>query len=307
MTDVPAAAPPPANPPVVGPPLRVLVVDDEPLARRGVRARLVAAEAAGAVTVVAEAADGHEAVDLLLRLTPDVVFLDVRMSGLDGFAVLDAVRATVGPGAMPVVVFLTAYDQYALRAFEAQALDYLLKPIDEQRFAEALARAGARVAERRAGALGRRVAAALADTGTGGVADTAWNGLPPGAGPAPVSRATEMQAPRPIASFLVRRGGRTLVVRAADVDWIAADGDYVRLHVGRDAHLVRETMTRVEARLDPARFARVHRSAIVNVERVRELLPYSNREAILVLAGGTRLKVSRGYRDRLAALLTGAT
>jgi two-component system LytT family response regulator len=190
------------------------------------------------------------------------------MPGLDGFGVVDA----VGADAMPVVVFVTAHDEHALRAFEAQALDYVLKPIDDARLARALDRAERRVAERRAG-------------------------VP--AGPAP-------GAPEPpIERFLVTRGTRVVVVPADTVDWIEADGDYVRLHAGRERHLLRETMGRLEARLDPSRFVRIHRSAILNVDRVAELRPLPNREYVVVLRDGTRLRLSRSYRDRLDARLGG--
>jgi two-component system LytT family response regulator len=238
------------------PSLRALIVDDEPLARRGIRARLLAA---GGVEVVGECGSGREAVRAIGELAPDLVFLDVQMPGLDGFGVVDA----VGAGRMPTVVFVTAYDQHALRAFEARALDYLLKPIDDERFAVMVARARQRVAERRAGAR----------------ADAAGERL------------------------AVRDRGRVLLVEPAEIDWVEAEGDYVRLHVGGRGHLHRETMAAMEARLAPLRFARIHRSAIVNVARVREVRPRGDREYTVVLRDGTRLGLSRGYRDRLRALL----
>jgi two-component system LytT family response regulator len=255
--------------------LRVLIVDDEPLARRGIRARLAARDDCA---VVAECADGRAAVDAIRSLRPDVVVLDVQMPGVDGFGVVEAAAAAVGAAAMPVVVFVTAYGAHALRAFEAQALDYVLKPVDGARLARALDRAAARVAERRAAAAG--------------VAATPPEGAAPPGGH--------------LARFLVERGGRVLVVPAAAVDWIGAEGDYVRLHAGRERHLLRETMARLEARLDPGRFVRIHRSAIVNVDRIAELHPHANRELVLVLRDGTRLKLSRGYRDRLDARLGAA-
>ncbi|HEX2190413.1 MAG TPA: LytTR family DNA-binding domain-containing protein [Longimicrobiaceae bacterium] len=257
--------------------LRVLVVDDEPLARRGILARL---RRAGGVEVVGECASGREAVDAIRGLAPDLVFLDVQMPGTDGFGVVEA----VGPERVPEVVFVTAYDEHALRAFEAQALDYLLKPVDDERFARALERARRRVEERRHGALGRRVAAALAEAGAA---------APPSAPERPAER------------FLVRRGGRVQVVHADEIDWVEAAGDYVSLHAGGATHLLRETMAALEARLDPARFLRIHRSTIVNVERIRELHPHFNREYVVVLRDGTRLKLSRSYRGRLDALFGG--
>jgi two-component system, LytTR family, response regulator len=241
-------------------PVRTLIVDDEPLARRGLRVRL--ARRPG-VEVVGECASGRAAVEAIRALAPDLVLLDVQMPGLDGFAVVDAATAAVGVDAMPVVVFVTAHDEHALRAFEAQALDYVLKPIAAARLDRALDRAERRVAERRE----RR------------------------------ERAADPEAP--LDRFLVTRGGRVVVVPVDVVDWIEADGDYVRLHVGRDRHLLRETMGRLEARLDPRRFVRIHRSVICNVDRIAELHPHLNREYVVVLHDGTRLKLSRSYRDRL--------
>jgi two-component system LytT family response regulator len=242
-------------------PVRVLLVDDEPLARRGLRAHL--AKRAD-VSVVGECASGGAAVEAIRALAPELVLLDVQMPGMDGFGVVD----TVGAEAMPVVVFVTAFDAHALRAFEAQALDYVLKPVDPARLARAVDRAVRRVAERR---------------GAGGLT----------------------AAPAAPDHFLVRRGGRVVVVPHDDVDWIEADGDYARLHVGagRERHLVRETMARLEATLDPRRFVRIHRSVIANVARIAELRPHANREYVVVLRDGTRLKLSRSYRERLDARL----
>ena len=259
-------------------PLRALVVDDEPLARRGVRARLAAL---GGVEIVGECAGGRDAVRAIGELAPDLVFLDVQMPGLDGFGVVDA----VGAARMPPVIFVTAYDEHALRAFDAHALDYLLKPIDDERFAVAVARARQRVMERRSGAradaLAARLAAALADAAAAPPTPT------PAAGP----------------RLVVRDRGRVLLIDPADVDWVEAEGDYVRLHVAGRGHLHRETMAAMEARLAPPRFARIHRSAIVNVDRVREVRPRGDREYTVVLRDGTRLGLSRGYRDRVRTLL----
>ena len=258
--------------------IRALIVDDEPLARRGVRARLARE---GDIEVVGEAASGRQAERMIAKLAPDLVFLDVQMPGLDGFGVVEI----VGPEQMPVTIFVTAYDQHALRAFEAHALDYLLKPIDEERFAQALARARRRIQERRESALGRKLAAVLAEVGPV-EAPTAEE--PPGARKA-----------RAVERFLIKGGGRMHVVPVEEVDWLEAAGDYVRLHVGEKTHLLRETMGAIEAQLDPQHFARIHRSTIVNVERIRELQPYFNREYIVVLKDGTKLKLSRSYRERL--------
>jgi len=240
--------------------IRALIVDDEPLARRGIVARL---ERAGGFEVAAECANGAEAVDAIRNRQPDLVFLDVQMPGLDGFDVIQE----VGAERMPAVVFVTAYDVHALRAFDVHALDYLLKPIDDERFDTAVERARRRIDERQAGSLGRQLAAALA----------------------------ELRERR----ILIRDRGRVVILNEADVDWVQAEGDYVRVHSGGRGHLLRETMSAMAERLDPTRFARIHRSAIVNVSRIRQLKPLPNREYTVVLRDGTQLRLSRGYRDAL--------
>ena len=244
---------PPPNPPI-----RTLIVDDEPLAREGLRVRL---SRESDVDIVGEAIDGDSAIEAIHALTPDLVFLDVQMPGLGGFDVLERVSGTH----LPVVIFVTAYDQYALKAFDVHALDYLLKPIDDERFDVAVARARRRITERTAA--GRQLAAVLAE-----VRDR---------------------------RILIKDRGKVIIVNEADVDWIEAEGDYVRVHTGGRGHLLRETMAAMAERLDPARFARIHRSTIVNVSRIRELKPHPNREYTVVLQDGTRLKLSRGYRDAL--------
>jgi two-component system LytT family response regulator len=240
--------------------IRALVVDDEPLARRGIRVRL---ERAGDVDVIGECATGAEAVTAIRAQSPDLVVLDVQMPGLDGFGVV----AEVGAERMPPVVFVTAYDAHALRAFDVHALDYLLKPIDDERFDTAVERARRRVSERQASALGRQLAAALA----------------------------ELRDRR----ILIKDRGRVFILNEADVDWVRAEGDYVRVHAGGRGHLLRETMSAMAERLDLTRFARIHRSTIVNVSRIRELKPLPNREYTVVLRDGTQLRLSRGYRDAL--------
>lgn len=231
-------------------PIRVLIVDDEPLARRGVRLHL---EAAGGFVVVAESANGREAIRDIERLAPQVVFLDVQMPGIDGLGVIDAVRSE----RMPVTIFVTAHDAHALRAFDAHAVDYLLKPIDPARFARAVERVRMLVTS---GTIPQRI--------------------------------------------VLRDGGRVLLVDHDEIDWIAADGDYVRVWVAERGHLVRHTIGGMESRLDPSRFARIHRSAIVNVARVREIRRQGDRAFQIVLRDGTMLKMSRGYRDRLAGLVS---
>jgi two-component system LytT family response regulator len=256
-------------------PLRILIVDDEPLAREGIRLLL---ETEPDVEVVGEAADGTEAVAAIEKLRPDLVFLDVQMPGMTGLEVLSRVEVE----RMPEVVFCTAYDQYALQAFEHHALDYLLKPFDDDRFHGTLERARGRIRDRGADNLGRRMLALLEEFGSGG-------------GPA---------APRsPFADRLaVKTAGRTYFLRTEEIDWIEAADYYVKLHVDGKEHLLRESMNKLEKELDPRRFLRVHRSSIINLERVKELHGRGNDHAV-VLRDGTRLKLSRSRREKLNALL----
>jgi two-component system LytT family response regulator len=246
-------------------PTRVLIVDDEPLARE--RLRTLLADEPG-MEVAGEAADGGSATDAIRALGPDLVFLDVQMPGSSGFDVIQQ----VGADKMPFVVFVTAYDRYALRAFDVHALDYLLKPFDRERFRQALTRARQQLDRRTGGDLERRLIALVKD-------------LKP--------------AQTRVDRFVVKSGGRVFFVRNDEIDWIEAAGNYVKLHVGTDSHLFRETMNSVEARLDPDLFFRIHRSHIVNIERIRELQPWFNGEYVVFLKNGTRLTLSRGYREKL--------
>ncbi len=249
--------------------IRALIVDDERLARRRVR-RLLGSEPG--IEIVGECADGPEAIAAIERQRPDLVFLDVQLPGMDGFGVL----RQVAPAQMPVVVFVTAYEEHALRAFEVHALDYLLKPYDQERFGEALRRARAELEGREQGELNRGLLALL----------------------------HEQQARRDHPERLaIRSPGRTQFVRTEEVDWIEAAGNYARLHVGRSEHLLREPMQALENRLDPRRFLRIHRSTIVNVDRIQELQASFQGEHLVLLRDGTRLTLSRGYRDRLERLI----
>ncbi|HYE58439.1 MAG TPA: LytTR family DNA-binding domain-containing protein [Rhodothermales bacterium] len=263
-------------------PIRVLIVDDEPLARARLRA-LVEAEPGAFVAGVCE--DGVEAVEALRRGGLDLVFLDVEMPGLDGFGVVEE----VGPEAMPTVVFVTAYDAFALRAFEAHALDYVLKPFDDARFAAAFARARTRIQERRLGHAAEQLQALLA--GAREPAD------------APFAPATPGSPELPLERIGVRVGDRVLLVPASDVDYIEADGPYAILHVDDRRYVVRMSLTELTARLDPRWFARIHRSTIVNLSRVRELREYTRGEWLVKLHDGTELNLSRSRRLQLAALL----
>jgi len=218
--------------------IRTVVADDEPLARARIRDLLGHDPE---IEIVAEASDENRAVKAIERTEPDLLFLDIRMPGLDGFGVLEALRVP----RLPVVVFVTAHDRFAVKAFEIHALDYLLKPFHRARFEETVRRAKAAV---------RRGAADHLSRVFGWLEDA-------------------RPAPRHVRRFLVKAAGRVVFVLADEIDWIEAAGNYVRLHAGPASHLVRETMAKVEARLDPERFVRVHRSAIVNVESIRELQP----------------------------------
>lgn len=258
--------------------LRTVIVDDEPTARRGLRLLL---ERDRGVEIVGEAAGGAEAAELIKREQPDLVFLDVQMPGCDGFEAL----AKVGDAASPAVVFVTAYDEHALRAFEINAVDYLLKPYDDARFAAALQRAKEEVRRRSADQVNTRLTQLLEYL------------QHDDARPAPArdDGATDR--------ILVKSSGEILFLKAEEIDWIEAEGDYMKFHVGGRAHLMRETMARLEARLDPKRFIRIHRSTIVNFDRLRKLSPSFAGEYAVILHDGTKLKLSRGYHERIAALL----
>jgi two-component system LytT family response regulator len=243
--------------------VRVVVADDEPLVRRGLRAFIGGQPG---LSLVGEARNGSEAVDIIRVEHPDLVFLDVQMPELDGFGVLEALEGEP----MPVVVFVTAYDEYAIRAFDVHAVDYLLKPFDEDRFRVALGRARSRLGERRAHTLDERLEAVLSEL-----------------------RAREQYADR----LLVKNDGRVTVVQVEDVDWIVAADNYARVHTARGRYLVREPIKTLERKLNPRQFARVHRSAIVNLARVRELQPLFGGEYVIILSTGAKLTLSRGYRD----------
>jgi two-component system, LytTR family, response regulator len=251
--------------------IRVLVVDDEPLARLGITTRL---SAYSDMLVVGECSTGEEARVGIPQLSPDLIFVDVEMPGISG---LDLLRELPREQAR-CIVFLTAHEEYALDAFNVEALDYLLKPIDDARFAACIERARRMLALHRQEANFERLYGLLATTekqNNGGM----------------------------IKCFPVRRGNEFTFVRVEDVDWIEGLGDYAGLHVGNRTHLIREPLTSLEARLDRRQFVRIHRSTIVQVERTLRVEPLANRDAILTLRDGTALRVSRTYRSRLQELL----
>ena len=261
--------------------LRAMIVDDEPLARERIRSLL---KRHRDVEIAAECADGPSAVSAISRLAPDLVFLDVQMPRMDGFEVLRAIfpRESNGPRAKssvnadphsaPAIIFVTAYDQYALRAFDANALDYLLKPFDRERFDRALSRARRQIETEKREHLSARLEALV--------------------------RALE-PPPRFLDRLVVRSAGRVVFLKTDEIDWIEAAGNYACLHSGAESHLLRETMSTLETKLDPARFVRIHRSAIVNLDRVKEIQPSFHGDAVVLLRGGKRLPLSRNYREKL--------
>ena len=245
----------------------MIIADDEPLARERLRMLLAGREG---YQIVAECEDGVQAADRIAADQPDVVFLDINMPGLDGLDVADALGDT--PTA---IVFVTAFQEHAVRAFDVRAVDYLLKPVDRERFDRALTRIETHLVARGPAAL------------------DALRGF---------LQELRVQRPHP-ARFLVRSPRGHYFVRADEVDWVDAQGNYVRLHTGDRTHLVRDTMTAFEAKLDPETFVRVHRSAIVNVDRVERIEPYTRGEYVITLRGGTRLTSSRAHSRRLHQLM----
>jgi two-component system LytT family response regulator len=256
--------------------IRALIVDDEPLARRGIRQLL---EREPDVSVAGEARDGREALRALKTLDLGLVFLDVQMPELDGFGVLRA----HGVDQMPPVIFVTAFDEFAVRAFDAHAIDYLVKPLREARFAEAVQRVRDRLRSVEAVELSRRLTALLAATDR----------------PAPTPAAPA----RPRVRIIVPTATGDLVLDAAEIDWIGADDYYAAVYARGRRHLIRESLSSFEARLDPVSFVRVHRSAIVNLDRVRELRGESGGESVVVLRDGTRVSVSRRRREHVSEAL----
>jgi two-component system, LytTR family, response regulator len=272
--------------------LKAVVCDDEPDAREGMVELL---RRDPEIALVAEARNGTEAAAEIERQSPDLAFLDIQMPMLDGFGVVAEVAKRERS---PVFVFVTAYDEYALKAFEVHALDYLLKPFSDARFSEALAVAKARVRERRACELGQQIAALLQPS------DAAWSSNDAsrsGFG----SAANQGSGRGYLEHFMVRLGGKVTLLRVADIDWIEADDYYAKLHVAGRSYLIRETMQQLETKLDPRQFVRVHRSAIVQIDRLRTLEPYIKGSHVLTLKDGTRLALSRGRRSAFEAAIGG--
>jgi len=252
-------------------PLKILIVDDEPLARRNLLRLLDREEA---VEIVGEVPDARSAEALIRSARPDLLLLDVRIRGGNGFELLDRIEPDLRPG----VIFVSAHDEHAVRAFAVRAIDYLLKPIERERLRSALERA-------REQRLPRRTDGA----------------------PVEGARGNNGRSTPPLARFVLRSVGRVLLIDVDDVDWIEAAGNYVRLHHGGESHLLRETMSSLEQRLDPLRFVRIHRSSFVNLDRVRELRHVLHGDYAVVLRDGTRLTLSRGFREHFEQVLATAT
>ncbi|WP_437963169.1 LytTR family DNA-binding domain-containing protein [Sorangium sp. So ce260] len=268
--------------------IRAVIVDDEPLAREGIRLLLADDPE---IAVAAESGDGPGALETIRRLRPDLVFLDVQMPEMNGFEVM----ASLPPGELPAVIFVTAFDRYALRAFEVHALDYLLKPFDDDRFHDALRRAKSHLRLSRMSDLSQRLLSLLQSYGdpAAAAAARARGGGPPGSEP------PGAEHPRRLA---IKDGCRVVFLSVEEIDWIEAADYYVQIHAGGKSYLHRETMNSVEGKLDPARFVRIHRSAIVNRDRIKELRTQGRRDTIVVLAGGAELKVARSHREKLTVL-----
>jgi two-component system LytT family response regulator len=247
--------------------IKTAIIDDEDLARERLRTLL---SKEPDIEIAGEAADGKSAISLIEAERPELVFLDVQMPELDGFEVLRALN----PDEMPVVVFVTAHDKFALKAFDVHAVDYLLKPFDRERFKTALDRAIQKIRSQ-AGA-NPALNAVLAET---------------------------KPAAKPLERLLVKTDGRVLLLKVDDIDWIEAADNYVNLHAGKESHMMRETMSSLEGKLPPARFMRVSRSAIVNLERIQELQPMFHGEYVVVLKTGTKITLTRSYRDKLDQLM----
>lgn len=249
--------------------LSALIVDDEQLARDRIRTLL---EDDSDIEILGECADGQGALKAIREQVPAMVFLDIQIPEMDGFGVLQGIESE----AMPAIVFTTAYDQYALQAFEAHAIDYLLKPFDRERFERAVQRAKAQARSSLNDKLNRKLMALLENF----KAEPKW-----------------------LERLVVKSDGRIVILRTKEVDWIEGSGNYLRLHMGAQSYLLRETMTNIESKLDPARFVRTHRSTIVNIDSIKELQPWFRGDHMIVLRDGSRVALSRSHRDKFESVL----
>jgi len=249
--------------------IRTIFADDEPLARERLR-QLLSAEPD--IEIVGECSDGRTAAEKIEELQPDLVLLDVQMPELDGFGVIEALQLE----RLPLVIFVTAHDQFALKAFEVHAIDYILKPFNAERFRTALNRALSRLKQEKATDLSSHLNALLSEV---------------------------RQSPRATDRLVIRSEGKMIFLKIDDVDWVEAADNYVSLHVGQQSHLLRETMNALEKRLPVEKFLRISRSTIVNLDRIKELEPLFHGDYAVVLRNGTKLTLTRGYKDKLQQLL----
>lgn len=249
--------------------IRCLIVDDEPLGREKLRGML---KKHSEIEIMAECANGREAIAAIQKEKPDLLFLDIQMPEVDGFGVLKAIPSEK----IPLVIFVTAYDKYALRAFEVFALDYLLKPFDRERFEKALQRARSEIQRERGSDTNQRIIALLEEM---------------------------KHKPKHLDRIVIKSNGRIFFLKAEESDWIEAEGNYVRIHAGKETHLIRETITSLENQLNPKKFLRIHRSTIVNIDRIKELQPWFHGDYRILLKDGTQLTMSRSYREKLHELL----
>ena len=253
--------------------IRTLIVDDEPLARERVK-RFLKDERD--FEILGECGNGDDAIKAIREKQPDLVFLDIQMPEKNGFDVIRGLDSR----SLPNIVFVTAYDQYALQAFEVHALDYLLKPFNKERFHQAVRRAKEQIESRRRGELDERLASLISSI-------------------APDKKFLER--------LVVKSVGRVFFLKTNEIDWIEASGNYLKLHVGRDSHMIRETMNSIEAKLDPSQFMRIHRSTIVNIDRIKELHPMFSGDYSVILRDGSELALSRNYRERFLELFEGSS
>jgi two-component system LytT family response regulator len=251
--------------------LRTLIVDDQMIGRELLRRMLVNEPG---IEIVGMAGNGPEAVEIIHQLAPDLVLLDVQMPDMDGFAVLGQIK----PERMPMIIFVTAHDDFALKAFDVHAVDYLIKPCRQERLQMALRRARGNIQRHQTGEINQRLAALVQD----------FKG-----------------APRKVERLAVKTGGRILFLRLVDIDWVEAADNYVKIHIGKEEHLLRETLAALESKLPDDRFLRISRSAIVNVEHIREMHPMFHGEYIVVLRNGAQVTLTRGYREKLERLGVG--
>lgn len=251
--------------------IRTVIADDMPLARSRMKRFL---KTDPEIEIIRECSRGGEAIEAINNLKPDLVFLDVEMPETSGFEVLQAIKSDP----MPVVIFVTAYDQFTLRAFDCHALDYLLKPFDEARLRRSLERAKRELKRTKQTDLNEQLQSALQNSSS---------------------------EPKFLKRIAVKSGERTVFLPTEDIDWVATAGNYLELHVGKQRHLIRERMCELEAKLDPAKFVRIHRLSLINIERVRELQPLFNGDYVVILRNGVRLTLSRTYREKLFDLIEG--